>query len=119
LTNDYKRVRAVVCFPTESDQLILCQGLLNPTVHSIAGRINHTPDVQSSWFFRPVPAGTESSDECDFVQYRHGFTLYSGTRSEETVGQDVLVGDLIPTRKDEIQGVPAEFSNKDIATLLN
>ena len=45
LANGYKRVRAVVCFPTESDQLILCQGLLNPTVHSIAGRLNHTPDV--------------------------------------------------------------------------
>jgi hypothetical protein len=24
LSKDYKRVRAVVCFPTESDQLILC-----------------------------------------------------------------------------------------------
>ena len=45
LDKGYKRVRAVVCFPTESDQLILCQGLLNPTVHSIAGRVNHTPDV--------------------------------------------------------------------------
>lgn len=98
---DYKRVRPVVCFPTESDQLILCQGLLNPTVHSVADRLNHTPDVQSSWFFRPIPAGNE---ECP--QYKHNYTLYSGIPDSSGVGHM-----FYPTRKDEIQGVPVEFSN--------
>ena len=98
---DYKRVRPVVCFPTESDQLILCQGLLNPTVHSVANRLNHTPDVQSSWFFRPVPAGNE---ECP--QYKHNYTLYSGIPDSSGVGHM-----FYPTRKDEIQGIPVEFSN--------
>lgn len=109
LANDYKRVRAVVCFPTESDQLILCQGLLNPTVHSIAGRINHTPDVQSSWFFRPVPAGTEWDDngvetsfEGGIPQYKHGYTLHSGKSEQE----NNTVTEIFPTRHDEIQGVP-------------
>lgn len=50
----YIRVRSVVCFPTLSDQLIICQGILNPTVYSIGHRHTHTPDIQSSWFFRPV-----------------------------------------------------------------
>lgn len=104
----YQRVRAVVCFPTESDQLILCQGLINPTVHSIANRINHTPDVQSSWYFRPVPAGNEEAELDSYgggiVQYRHGHTLYSGNGNEDPV---------VPTRGDEIQGVPVRFSDQD------
>lgn len=104
----YQRVRAVVCFPTESDQLILCQGLINPTVHSIANRINHTPDVQSSWYFRPVPAGNEEAELDSYgggiVQYRHGHSLYSGNGNEDPV---------VPTRGDEIQGVPVRFSNQD------
>ena len=75
---EYKRVRPVVCFPTESDQLILCQGLLNPTVHSIAGRLNHTPDVQSSWYFRPVPSSSDISNDVGYSQYKNNYTLYGG-----------------------------------------
>lgn len=54
MEHGYLRVRSVVCFPTLSDQLIICQGILNPTVYSIGHRHTHTPDIQSSWFFRPV-----------------------------------------------------------------
>ena len=112
LSNNYLRVRPVVCFPTESDQLVLCQGLLNPTVHSVAGRINHTPDVQSSWFFRPVPKENEvTSTEGGIPQYKDGYTLYSGKHSSSPIYK--------PTRNDEIQGVPGEFSNILESTLTS
>lgn len=136
LSNNYLRVRPVVCFPTESDQLVLCQGLLNPTVHSVAGRINHTPDVQSSWYFRPVPAGTEwdsiiddETEEITYIenrfdggipQFKHGYTLYSGNIYQEwndTLQQDVTVPR--PLRHDEIQGVPPELSNVQISTKVD
>ena len=111
----YKRVRGVVCFPTESDQLILCQGMLNPTVHSIAGRVNHTPDVQSSWFFRPMPAGDESEKQgywdCGRVQYKHDWTLYSGEVTQPYTNDTLSKQMLAPTRHDEIQGTPVQYSN--------
>jgi hypothetical protein len=118
----YKRVRSVVCFPTESDQLILCQGLLNPTVYSIAGRVNHTPDVQSSWFFRPIPSTSASESILTplspspsgggIPQYRDGWTLYAG-------GRDNTSTLLYPTRSDEIQGVPKEFSNIRVSSMFD
>lgn len=114
LDNNYKRVRAVVCFPTESDQLILCQGVVNPTVHSIAGRLNHTPDIQSSWYFRPVPAGDESQkigwNEGGIPQHKHGYTLYSGTSGVEDI--DGVNQWLVRANRDcEIQGAPIELGN--------
>ena len=132
INKNYQRVRPVVCFPTESDQLILCQGLLNPTVHSVAGRLNHTPDVQSSWFFRPVPdieptvpeqityeyngdtvTNDISNPGAGIPQYKNGYTLYSGTVSTRGLYEYPA-----PTRHDEIQNVPVEFSNKQISELL-
>ena len=128
LANDYKRVRAVVCFPTESDQLILCQGLLNPTVHSIAGRLNHTPDVQSSWFFRPVPEKFTELNVNNIIdnpvgqlgipQFKDGYTLYSGISSKGTWVEDRIKNQLWPTPYDEIQGVPSEYSNVNAKSLL-
>lgn len=118
LNNGYRRVRGVICFPKESDQLILCQGLLNPTVHSIAGRLNHTPDVQSSWYFRPIPTTTDLSNDVGYPQYIDKKTLYGGTFEVRTSGnQEHKV--LIPTRHDEIQGVPVELSNKFISEILD
>lgn len=118
LSKGYKRVRSVVCFPTESDQLILCQGIINPTVHSIANRLNHTPDAQSSWYFRPIPSThdyiSENSSlkfnqetEGGIVQYRHMYTI---NKNWET--NDNFTTHPIPSRCDEIQGMPRDLADK-------
>ena len=99
--------------------MILCQGLLNPTVHSIAGRLNHTPDVQSSWYFRPIPTTTDLSNDVGYPQYVDKKTLYGGTFEVRTYSGNQEHKVLIPTRHDEIQGVPVELSNKFISEILD
>lgn len=69
----YLRARPVVVFPTAQDRLIQAQGVLNATVYGIGQNENHTPDYQSSWFFRPVTNCTPANS---FANFQHNFTLY-------------------------------------------
>lgn len=94
----YRRVRGLVVFPTLQDRKILAQGILCPTVYNIQDRNNHTPDAQSSWFFRLTPTSA-INNENDVnigasIQYKHNYLLYGDT-----------------DRGAEIQGVPSELSN--------
>lgn len=94
----YRRVRGLVVFPTLQDRKILAQGILCPTVYNIQDRENHTPDAQSSWFFRLTPVAY-SNNENDvntgaIIQYKHNYLLYGDT-----------------DRGAEIQGIPSELSN--------
>ena len=51
----YVKARPVVSFPTQNERLVLCQGVLNPTVFNLTDRVNGTTYSQASWFFRPYP----------------------------------------------------------------
>lgn len=55
LSKDYVRIRPIVSFPTASERVILCQGIVNPTVFNLGQRVNGTCHAQASWFFRPYP----------------------------------------------------------------
>ncbi len=92
----YRRVRGVVVFPTGQDRLILAQGVLNPTVANIANHVLHTPDYQSSWFFRPSIVGTFDNDsnilQGASVEWRHSYKLFGYT-----------------DRGSEVQGLPKEY----------
>lgn len=46
--------RPVVVFPTIADRDCIAQGVVCPTVFNVKDRANHSPDVQASWFFRPM-----------------------------------------------------------------
>lgn len=48
----YKRMRAIAVYPTQSDRLILAQGVLCPTVFNVLNRRKGTIYSQSSWFAR-------------------------------------------------------------------
>ena len=93
----YRRVRGVVVFPTAQDRLILAQGILNPTVASASAQVQHSPDYQSSWFFRPWISGTVDNDtnilKGATVQWQHGKLLYG-----------------FNDRGSEIQGLPSEYT---------
>lgn len=52
--NGYRKIRPVVCFPSDNERTILCQGVVNPTVYNVKDRYENTPYTQASWFFRPV-----------------------------------------------------------------
>lgn len=55
LINNYqvKRVRPVVVFPSLNDRECICQGVLNPTMYNVEDRLNNTPFVMSSYYYRP------------------------------------------------------------------
>lgn len=52
---EYIKVRPVISFPTQNERLVLCQGVINPTVFNFTERFNGTTYAQASWFFRPYP----------------------------------------------------------------
>lgn len=49
----YKKVRAVVVFPSLNERDTICQGIICPTVYNVGDRHDGTPFSQSSWFARP------------------------------------------------------------------
>ena len=49
----YKKVRGVMVYPELQDRVTVCQGVACPTVYTKENAINHSPDRQSSWLFRP------------------------------------------------------------------
>lgn len=94
----YKRVRGVVVFPTTSDRLILAQGILNPTVSCVTAHDQHSPDYQSSWFFRPWISSSFNNDsnilEGAVVEWEHNTKLFG-----------------FNDRGAEIQGLPVNYTN--------
>lgn len=108
----YRRVRGLVVFPSMQDRLITAQGVLAPSVYSVAFRENKSPYFQSSWFFRPWPSTNsnyiENDDSVDTkhilygssVEYRHEHTLYG-----------------FNNRGAEIQGVPNGWGGKLVSEL--
>ena len=50
----YKKARAVVVFPEMQDRVIICQGVLCPTMYTQSHRSDGDLYAQSSWFFRPI-----------------------------------------------------------------
>lgn len=89
ILKDYIRARAVMVYPSYQDRSILAQGVVTPTVFSIANRIDDKPYAQSSWFFRPFKDNS--------IEYKHLHTLK---------GYDSLYG--------EIQGVPNNLSGVEV-----
>ena len=49
----FRKVRAVVVYPDAQDRNILCQGVINPTLTTVAQE-GANIKAQSSWFFRPI-----------------------------------------------------------------
>ena len=95
IKSGYIRARAVMVYPSYQDRSILAQGVITPTVFSIANRIDNKPYAQSSWFFRPF--ANNSSSKVNSIEHRHLCTLQ---------GYDSLYG--------EIQGVPNNLSGVEV-----
>ena len=95
IDKDYIRARAVMVYPSYQDRSILAQGVITPTVFSIANRVDNKPYAQSSWFFRPFT--NNSSSKINSIEHRHLCTLQ---------GYDSLYG--------EIQGVPNNLSGVEV-----
>lgn len=99
----YLRVRPVVVFPSLQDRVILCQGVINPTLYTSEQR-NTNKDLyaQSSWFFRFSEASGGSSTDGGKVYPKASSSLPYMMRSQSGYGNpDIL-------RRVEIQG---DFSN--------
>lgn len=80
---EYKRCRAVVVYPSESQRNVAWQGIISPTVARIGAREKNQPYCQSSWFFRA---------ECDDIEYKHARNLRpNGVDGSEISTQDNCV----------------------------
>ena len=101
----YKKVRAVVVYPTLQDRNVLCQGVACPT-------IKHNNQYQSSWFYRPrmnigslVPstvmmtpaAGASNNDQLEYTE-------------------DISTYDPRGIRKIEIQGSYSDHNKCTVST---
>lgn len=86
IDSGYVRARAVAVMPSIQDRLVIAQGMLCPSVFSIGFKNAHSPDFQSSWFFRPWPASDSKADVFNedtanafkgaSVEYRDQHSLY-------------------------------------------
>ena len=98
----YKRVRAVVVFPTLSDRKIICQGVTCPTLFTTNLESNSSLYGQSSWFFRPYVTNEDSKAAgSQTVQYPKGRNNLRYA-SKETTGTNVTNPNYL--RQVEIQG---------------
>lgn len=84
---EYKRCRAVVVYPSESQRNVAWQGIISPTVASISAREKNQPYCQSSWFFRA---------ECDDIEYKHARNL----RPNGVDGSEISTQDNCVVKKD-------------------
>lgn len=83
----YKRCRAVVVYPSESQRNVAWQGIISPTVARISAREKNQPYCQSSWFFRA---------ECDDIEYKHARNL----RPNGVDGSEISTQDNCVVKKD-------------------
>lgn len=127
MEKEYVRARPVVSFPTQNERLVLCQGVLNPTVFNLTDRVNGTTYAQASWFFRPYPSISWSGnlaykrhDSQDDKYYFHGATcqfkhlyplfpaddiggeLQSMYFDSSDVGDNATIGDLVASAIDKM-----------------
>lgn len=113
LAKSFIAVRGVIVFPTISEREVVYQGVLCPTVYNVRDRASNSPFVQSSWFFRETPKGTDSGpfpseDRSEIesgVEMRHNSSLKAGLKM---VGSEVA---YLASSGGEIQGLWAPGYN--------
>lgn len=73
----YRKVKAVVVYPSINNRLTVCQGVLCPTVYNINNRSNNSPYAMSSWFFREMYPEASSIDAAKGTQNKHNYNIYN------------------------------------------
>lgn len=79
-----KKMRACIVFPKPYERTVICQGVLCPTVYSVAGRHTDSPYAMSSWFFRPATDVAQINNSNDVyhgasIQFQHNKPLFTGS----------------------------------------
>ena len=102
----YIKARGVVVYPKGDDRVVVCQGILNPTVFNVSDRYNGNPYVVSSWFARPVVnlALTNYYNKGSLLEYRHYNQLPPNSeRNSEVEGtiDDIATGPIIASDTEE------------------
>lgn len=49
----YTKVQLMIAEATDSDRLVIAQGIVNPTVFNLQQRVNNQPFAEASWYMRP------------------------------------------------------------------
>lgn len=70
----YRKAKAVVVYPSINNRLVVCQGVLCPTVYSINERKNNSPYARSSWFYREMHSELYTSYG---TQNKHNYNIYN------------------------------------------
>lgn len=69
----YRKAKSVVVYPSISNRLVVCQGVLCPTVYNINERVNNSPYARSSWFYREIHNDLWSLG----TQNKHNYNIYN------------------------------------------
>lgn len=107
----YVAARPLIVYPNASERKVLCQGVLNPTVFNVKGRMSGITYSQASWFFRPfVLTNTEEMlNQNDDNEKKNGYRLefrhYASLPSSKNVEDTPFPVD----RDVEIQGAFSEI----------
>ena len=79
LNAGYTSIRGVVVYPKENERNVLAQGVLNPVLYNLEDRSKNSPDIISSWYFRPFyDGGGETTDTSYYgrrLESRHNYSL--------------------------------------------
>lgn len=89
--------------------------MLAPTVKSVGQAMQHTPDIQSSWFFRPWPSYADQWDE-DYLDKEDLSAITQGSPIQWQHNKSLLG---FNSRGSEIQGIWPKFSDTDFGVDLS
>lgn len=64
----YVAVKPVMVYPSYTDRTVVCQGIINPTLFKANDRPDNSPYSISSWFFRPLFAGSFDDGGLDWAR---------------------------------------------------
>lgn len=73
----YRKAKAVVVYPSINNRLVVCQGVMCPTVYNINSRKNNAPYAMSSWFYREMHSPNVLDVANIKTQNKHNFNIYN------------------------------------------
>lgn len=87
----YTKVQLMIAEATDSDRLVIAQGIVNPTVFNLQQRVNNQPFAEASWYMRPRNSGLSFSHFSDVNNITGSYKEWEAGATERFV-PDSLVG---------------------------
>ena len=114
LSLGYRKARALVVFPGPQDRVVLCQGVVCPTMYTLKQKdSDKNLRAQSSWFFRPYLKSGINNVKSDNTVVSPVSTNFSSTLPYTKYEDNWTQDDINKLRMIEIQGDFSDGSNNE------